>query len=153
MSKDYTVQGIESKREWSGKYGPMVTYLVKLAGEDEFVEVNRKPTTDAPKDGEVLTGELIPNANPQFPAKLKVDKPAFTPGQGGGFKRSPADTKAIQRQHSQEMALRYLTLVGKTNATLEDVSSVAAYFDQDIVDGSAIVPEVAALTEKTGMPF
>ena len=50
---------------------------------------------------------------------------------GGGLKRSPGETKAIQRQHSQEMMLRLQALRG-VQWDGDQMRSVINWFEEDI---------------------
>lgn len=67
---------------------------------------------------------------------------AKPPRQGGGRGRSPAETKAIQRQHSQEMALRALALTPDSTRKLSDddlrrdIEAWTDWFERDISGGN-----------------
>lgn len=51
-------------KNWSSKYGPMVTYEIKLEGHDYPVQLNQKPETPAPTVGQELNGDI---ENGNFP--------------------------------------------------------------------------------------
>ena len=114
----------------------MVTYKIVLEGHGP-AELNQKPETPAPQVGQSIFAELQPNSNPSFPPKVKkVQQGGF----GGGRGRSPEETKSIVRQHSQEMALRALTLAHAMGISLKvndddsffvQVEKVTDWFEKD----------------------
>ena len=59
-------------------------------------------------------------------------------GSGGGksYKKDPEDQRRIQRQHSQEMSLRFMDLLVKTNqltnVTSDLVTKYTDYFEKDL---------------------
>lgn len=68
---------------------------------------------------------------------------AKRPSRGGGFKggRSPADTAAIQRQHSQEMAIRAVSILAQTESLdmerhiKDHIREWTDWFEADIANG------------------
>jgi hypothetical protein len=102
MASDMTISKVLGSREWNGQHGPMVTYKIELEGHGP-AELNQKPTSPPPQEGQSIFGDLQPGRE-GFPPKLKkAQQNSF----GGGGK-SPEQQKSIVRQHSQEMALRFL---------------------------------------------
>lgn len=98
--------------------------------------------SDWPQVGSKVTLTLSPGSKPEYPPTAK--RPSRG-GFGGGRRRDPAETKAIQRQHSQEMALRALCLLaecgGLDSAAKDDLRAElvdwADWFDRDISRGKA----------------
>jgi hypothetical protein len=102
-----TISKVLDRREWNGQHGPMVTYKIELEGHG-VAELNQKPETPAPQEGQSIFGDLQPGREGYPPKLKKAQQNSF----GGGGK-SPEQQKSIVRQHSQEMALRALdTSVG-----------------------------------------
>lgn len=58
-------------------------------------------------------------------------------GGGGGWKPDPVRDARIVRQHSQEMALRYAQIKGKTDVTVEQLLRIADKFDADVANAAA----------------
>lgn len=147
MSSNFTIENVGPEtREWewpkgSGKVN--VSYTVKVAEHDKPLEHSRQKGKPAPEVGETVFGYIEASKNDHYPDKLKKVSQG---GGGGGFKpRDPAEIKAIQRQHSQEMAIRTLSLAfyggvfAPESATdlLNKVQSTADWFDKDIANGKA----------------
>lgn len=79
MAQDYKVTAVSpDPKEWSGQYGPMKTYRMKLEGVDDVVEVNKKAESPAPTRGEELYGEIQPNG--QYASKFKSIRKDFAFG-------------------------------------------------------------------------
>lgn len=136
----YTVIAVSNEtRPWtSQKGGPMVSYRVHLkdtAGQvSENVELSQKTATPAPQPGQLLEGNID---NGEYGLKFKK---AFQQ-QNGPRGRSPQESAAITRQHSQDMALRAIDLgvslgvVKKPEdgkALLDLVAGTADWFDKDV---------------------
>ena len=131
MSRTYTIETVVGRREWTGQYGPNVSYDLRLTGVSDVVELTRKPEKPAPQVGETLTGTLEDGY--QGKKKFKVERQG---GFGGGGGRSPEESARITRQHSQEMALRYAAIraqQGKLPDTfsLADLKIITDKFDED----------------------
>lgn len=134
----YTVVKAEQKKTINGQHGELVVWGLTLRngdGKEAQVETVSKPTTTY-SEGQSVEGEV---SNSDYGLKFKRAMSG-----GGGFRgggRSPADTKAIQRQHSQEMALRLLSLEAqlgaRTTVSFDEVSKLADQFDRDIANGKA----------------
>src|SRR5881396_458783 len=92
-------------REWSfkdrrtGSDVPMETYKVMLEGEDDPVDINRKPG-NAPAAGELLTGTI---EDSDFGKKFKPERKPFTPG------GAPKDTAEIKAEWAIGQANAYLS--------------------------------------------
>jgi hypothetical protein len=126
----------EARRwEWpkdSGQFNE--DYELTLEGQDKPAILTQKPTTAPPKVGDTLDLDLEPH--PRFDGKLKAKRVRQFQGGGGGGK-SPEQQNAIQRQHSQEMALRYAAIRAEKGQlpepfSLEDLRKVIDWFENDI---------------------
>lgn len=155
----YEVIAVKDRKEWSGNFGPMVTYVMDVEDEDGMlspkVELNRKPESREPQIGERFAGHL---EETNFAEKLKVDfeqtkelnQGARRPSGGSTESKTSNNSKGdvdwdkrnaeIRRQHSEEMALRVLIgmdeLKGVHDAT-EAQSAIAGWadwFDQDAIE-------------------
>lgn len=146
MPATYTIRKVhDNPRSWQSKQGgPMVSYKVDLDGPNgrDGVEWSRREGSAMPVVGQRVEGEIEQG---NYGPKLKVARPAGTGFGGGGFRpRDPKETAAIQRQHSQEMALRFLDAVDLGEATLGKtgkqilesvVRPLIDWFQRDIEDG------------------
>jgi hypothetical protein len=97
-------------RPWSPKDHPERVFHSYRVKDDKgtVYEINRKPESGPPKLGPDEY-EITP-AKGDFPPKLKRVQQNGSGGfSGGGM--SPERQRAVQRQHSQEMSLRLLTLM------------------------------------------
>lgn len=147
MSQEYAITTVGPPRPWQNKRGDqMVSYDVGIEGVYGTVEWARKPDSDPP-----VAGSTTPLSNIEdttYGKKLKVDWDAVKAGGSGGppatssagsanfggdYQRPlrPEVQRAIQRQHSQEMALRFLAL-NRQSPSYEDVFKAADAFDADI---------------------
>jgi hypothetical protein len=127
----YAVTAAEEKKRVDGKYGPMVVFNLRLKGPDGIehtAEWFTKATTPLPAPGTSLEGDL---EDGQYGKSFKKAKPAN--GFGG---REPRDSGRIERQHSQEMALRALAFLGTpTNASPEVLKqTIKAWTDWFVAD-------------------
>lgn len=126
----FTVIGVHDKEEWTGNYGAMVSYVLDLEDESGFksmdVKLNRKPESREPEVGETFIGNL---ESGKFGDKLKIDfeatKELKKGGGGSQFRSSETSTgkpkgdvdwdrrnAEIRRQHSQQVAIEAVTLLG-----------------------------------------
>lgn len=139
----FTVKSASHKKDVDGKHGPMQVIALALKDNSTAQEFDAewftKASTEVPASGTTIEGTV---EDSQYGKKFKK---AFQGG-GGGRGRSPEETRAIQRQHSQEMALRALTLLGTPpsikeagGATREERAREAIvawtdWFDADIAE-------------------
>lgn len=100
---------IGEPRSWSPKANPSVTLHSYKVKDDKgtVYEINRKPESGPPKLGLDEYEITPPKEGTDFPPKLKK---VGNYGGGGGGGKSPEVQRAIQRQHSQEMAVRTVAL-------------------------------------------
>lgn len=153
MSQEYTITDVGNPREWKSKRGDtFLAYEIRLEGVDGPVEWSRKPSSDPPKIGDTTPPGDIQNG-PHGP-KLQIDWDAVK-GSSGGFssttssgsqnhsqkkwqpesERDPERSARILRQHSQEMSLRVLALVGlddEASAIQASLREWADWFDNDV---------------------
>lgn len=147
----YTVSHVaENTREWSSQQGgPMVAYKMTVkdptGAEVTNVEWSRKKDSPAPKVGETVDGEIATQTVDTRNGPMQVRK--FKKAQQGGFggggyrPRDPAETAAIQRQHSQSVAveyLRYRAMLGDVPGewkTRDGLRELIDWFQRDIEDG------------------
>jgi hypothetical protein len=152
----YTVKSVGAEpREWTSSHGgTFLSYKVDFTTEDGQleggVEWNKKPESRAPSVGEQVVGHLEEG---NFGPKFKIDYDATKElggapsgsseartGTGGGQgknwqperERDPERAARILRQHSQEMALRYLNISDDRPVHLEGVFALADEFDADV---------------------
>jgi hypothetical protein len=133
---DFTVVAVKGQEPWSNDKGQFIGYMLTVRtaeGREVDAKINKKTTSAPPAVGETIDANLQPSNNPAFPPLLKAN---FS-GAGGQGGRSPEQTSAIQRQHSQEMALRYAAIRGEKEMlparfTLTDLRMVIDWFEQDI---------------------
>jgi hypothetical protein len=59
MPKEYIVKAVKSQpKSWMSKHGEMYTWLIQVEGNGEPVQLNKKPSSTAPKVGDVIYGEI-----------------------------------------------------------------------------------------------
>lgn len=73
MAKEYTIDAVSEKvKNWDSRYGPMVTYHVRLEGEgDSAIQLNKKSDSPIPKVGDELYGEITET---EFGMKFKSEQ-------------------------------------------------------------------------------
>lgn len=90
MDRQYKVIKVSPKVDnWESKFGPMVTHYVQLDGFDGPVQLNQKPTSPKPEEGQELFGHVESN---QHGHKFKK---AQNPNYSGG-------NRATQRHEKNE---------------------------------------------------
>jgi hypothetical protein len=141
----FKVHRVELKKALPARDGKPAKVILKLGleapdGSKGYAELfNDEDPATFPKQGGTET--FILEAPKQEGWSANAKRPGRG-GFGGPRKRDPAETKAIQRQHSQEMALRFAALVWddaasqqyKMNpeALLGDIKSFTDWFQEDI---------------------
>lgn len=149
----------ESPREWSGHGKTFLSYKVDLVADDGIleraVEWNKVADSQAPRQGEHVAGEIEEG---KFGPKFKIDYEASkelnqggsqtrsqpsseaSSGSKGGWQpeseRDPERAARILRQHSQEMAIRYVSLIAEKRGDVPQLSEIfqrADDFDQDVI--------------------
>jgi hypothetical protein len=171
VSEVFTVKSVGTEpREWSAHGSTFLAYKVDLEdGSGKLaraVEWNRKPESRAPQEGEQIAGHLEEG---KYSEKFKLDFEATKELNQGGTgsqshetstgatrsakgnwqpesERDPERAARILRQHSQEMALRYVALTGldvdpenRQPALEQIVKPFIDWFDQDVIQTSQAV--------------
>ncbi len=125
---ELTITEVEVSKElpgWQGKGAKVFRYTVE--GDERRPEDFVPNGSEPKKVGDTIEGIEDSDYGPKV-------KKAQRNGRGGGG-RSPADTKAIQRQHSQEMALRREANIiarGHKPYDGDQLRSVINWFEEDI---------------------
>jgi hypothetical protein len=191
----FTVASVAPEpREWSAHGSTFLSYKADLQYPDgklaKGIEWNKKSESQPPVVGEEVVGHLEEG---KYGEKFKIDYEATKELGGGGSgsqshetstgspraskgnwqpesERDPERAARILRQHSQEMALRYLALSNfKADATndgnvqrgQEFVARLADFFDQDVLQagqavnsaqGNAARNEAGASTSQSASP-
>lgn len=114
MAQTFKIQAVSQQvKDWSGKFGPMKDYKVKLEGTELPVTITRKPESAPPKAGDEIYGTLDMSGQygPKFKSESKPD--GFRGGSGGGSSggKSPKDEKAIQAMWAIGQAINALGTV------------------------------------------
>ena len=128
-------------------YGNL-SYWVSIEGVDGNVLVVHKPDkprlavgTDATTLGYDRVEQKTSKAGKTY---NKLARPAYNGGGGGGGRqRDPKESAQIQRQHSQEMALRYAAIRAEKEMLPEpfklgDLRAVIDWFEEDIAQSVAL---------------
>jgi hypothetical protein len=162
MSERLIIDVVSAEDVWSNSYGEYQAYMLDVKTEDGRivgnVSSNRKLKDDGshfePKEGEEVWGSLESKGGGKW--KLTLDsqrmkaeplggsRPASRPSESStGTKSSKGETDwevrnaEIRRQHSQEMAVRVLAIVGLptkgTTDIVRDIAVLADEFDQDAI--------------------
>lgn len=160
-----TITRVMQGDEWGNDYGRNQSYTLDLQLEDgsvvQDIVSNRKIKDDGthkePQEQEVVWGDLLPM--PKGQRKLKLDYEAMKQGgapqqfsHGSSSETSTSNNSKpassgevdwdrkngeIRRQHSQEMALRTMAIIGwpskGTSDILRDVAFLADEFDADAI--------------------
>jgi hypothetical protein len=131
---DYTVTGAEVKKEIpDGKFGPAKVIGLMLKdgqGVEKAAEWFTKAATPLPAVGSQIQGDLEPS---NYGLKFKKAGGQFGGGGGGGRPRDPEDQRRIVRQHSQKIAVAYLTLRGETAPSEGRLRQLVDWFYFDAV--------------------
>lgn len=133
------VRRLPAKDGWPEK--AVDHYTLKQNGSQILATAFRKLEEPIPKPGDVIEGEL--GENDRFDKDRRKFSTARKGGAGGFRKRDPAESRRIERQHSQHMALEYIRIKasigalpqepnGKQGFDLSDVFQIADKFDEDL---------------------
>jgi hypothetical protein len=121
MEHKITAVSKRPPKTWTSKYGPMETYLVRLDGNDEAIEINRKPG-NVPQEGEELYGTI---EETDFGKRFKPAKKPFNQD----YKGQVRDDATVKAQFAIKAAINYLP----AQAPMTDVEATARTFF-DMVD-------------------
>lgn len=59
MKKDYIITKSRVLKEWKNKQGiDMITYEIRVEGDEDILQINQVKTTPAPHEGQVIYGEV-----------------------------------------------------------------------------------------------
>lgn len=128
MPEAYKVTAVKPEpKQWSGAYGPMLTYEVMLEGHEVPVEVNKKPESPAPQKGDELYGDIN---RTEYGDKFKgAPKPFGGAGGGGGFKgggKPMADPFTMYLSYAKDIAVALIAAGGKPSTKAFDTEYAAA---------------------------
>lgn len=134
MPANYRIEKVTGSEEWEGQFGPMISYNIVLENVGD-AQLNQKPSTPAPEPGQVIFGDIQPSKG-GFPPRLKKAQTDFRPAAGPGPAQnggpSPDEReKRIVRQHSQEMAIRFLDAKGTDEFGFLEVQKLTDAFEAD----------------------
>lgn len=158
---EFKITAVSQKppKAWSGKFGAMETYTIKLSGDDDPIEINRKPG-NVPRVGDVLNGTL---ESTEFGKKFKVD-PNARPTSGGYHGKSPEEQSAIQRMNALTNAVSYFPQLATSSGDVLEIAELfyewlkgttvakpkppVAYDNDNYDDGKGAPP-----ADENGIPF
>jgi len=137
MSQSYTITGLFPKAVWENDSNKG-DYTVNFEGLDDEVLIFHDASKDfaPPKVGDEVYGEVGPAKGRSGAGKLRFSyKPrpksgggSSTAGGGGGTRWTPEKERSVVRQHSQEMAIRFIAATGDAkDLNLEDADTVRVY--------------------------
>lgn len=148
-SCDWTVEKLGEAHGWaSRKGGSYIDYWMGVTDghEDKWVYTTRKSQSQAPQIGDTIYGHLEYGKTQAGKDKIKLvkdqeDQPRRLNGQSGLKQSGPADfdprSLRIERQHSQEMALRTIAIFGPdgtegTSGPTDQIKEWTDYFMEDL---------------------
>lgn len=151
----YKVLAVQGPREWQWNGERNHDYELTLEGESKPAILTQKPTkrdgspNPPPAGGATLDLELSPH---RFEGKLKAKRVQQQTAFAGRSAGTPRDDNAIQRQHSQEMAIRLVDLSTRlglvkfegSSELFDTIRSAANWFDDDIRSGAKRAKEKKA---------
>ena len=123
----FSVIGASKKKDVQGRNGPMQVLTLQLRNGDQspiVAEWFTKATTPIPAENDTLEGEVTRS---NYGYEFKKARPP-----GAGYQKSPQEVARIVRQHSQEMALRYVMAKGQTTFEWADLIKLVDAFDNDV---------------------
>lgn len=152
---DYTVTRITNEKAWPDSDNPQVIYYdFEAEGVDKVCNIGRKPGNPL-KVGERFEAEVKEEKNGRLNLKRVQQQRGF-----GGGGRSPEENARIQRQHSQEMCLRFLALkvqMGELPSEAfkdikpADLRPIINWFDEDASNAKPPAPPLPRRdVERTG---
>lgn len=156
---EYKVVSVIKGREYTDKFGPKVSYTLKLEGIEEAVEVSQKPSTTPPQAGDVLKGSI---QDTQYGKKFKKEYTQAPQAQGGSkqFKADPDSRESIEWQTSVKAAVEIVRDFHSVNKMPEDleeytreIDTVAAHIKELInIKPKPVVKEVEPEVEEDDAP-
>lgn len=161
----YTVQSVAPDPRSYDANGPKLAYKVRFAEHaDKEVEWSQNATTQAPQPGQTVEGSIDWSGKwgPKFKRSFQQQGGGSSSSTGGSTwkPKDPGEVAAIQRQHSQEMALRFLAVnaaavqatQGKRASEALDavVKPLVDWFQRDITAGQQLAKADAQTRENYG---
>ena len=125
----YTVKAINRQKNWSGKFGDMVSYYCLLEngeGNQAEVELAQKVSTAAPQVGQSLEGTV---ENGEYGKKFKKAQPAGGGFRGGPRPDDPATRDSIERQVAVKAAAEVFAGQNKLPSEDEILRVTAAFLE------------------------
>lgn len=75
MSQEYKIAAVSPQtKSWSSQHGEFITYYIKVEGDDEPVQLNKKSGSPKPQVGEELYGSINTS---EYGKKFKSEKRPF----------------------------------------------------------------------------
>jgi hypothetical protein len=124
-TKDWLVEGVrEGKTEPNPHGGELTKWYVDFQGSPDTYW--RRKAGDTPEVGKSYYGTItIGDYGPRFKKEKKLDGSGASGGSNGSWGgKSPDQQASIVRQHSQEMALRYLAIFGDSALEANDADGL-----------------------------
>lgn len=123
---DYKVKTVGPSREWSfdGNNGKveMTTDSIQFEGhENMWVDVNRARTSDAPKEGDTLTGSIEQDEAGKYPPKFKKERKGGGGWGGGGGRGASAGaiwSSAVET--AVQVVNAYIEISGKKPKSIDE---------------------------------
>ena len=144
----YTVQAVNSNREWEGKFGKMISYDINLQGPEGFtgsVELAQKPETPAPQEGGTLEGHIEQG---KFGPKFKKESGQTFKGGGGGKPKADQDSieRSVAYKGAVDIACALITAGNPSEAEVR--ATIENFFDH----GLALVQGKRLTTPEQAFP-
>ncbi|MGH2761422.1 MAG: hypothetical protein ACRDLD_02390 [Thermoleophilaceae bacterium] len=165
MSQEFTITSEHGRSEWvNPRHGPMVDYYLTLAGYGDRVVLTQKPDTPPPDVGDSIYGSITvynlttrdgkPFQKHKLSKEQRPDRPHRLDARGAvGQPELPVDSRGarIERQHSQEMALRTLDLLDG-EITVQTIRVWTDFFVSDIDNAISPTSQSEAVEPQTETP-
>jgi len=82
--KSYKILEAQHRKNWTGSFGEMADYAIKLEGIEDWIQLTQKPDTPAPVVGSEIFGHTeVQTRNGTSYMKFKKVNPSYTGGGGG----------------------------------------------------------------------
>lgn len=152
--QEFTINRVSSKepKRWKNDYGTMITYLVMLEGRDNPVQLNKKESSDAPVTGDTIYGHIEETSfGDKFKSDLRPSGPGGNKAGGQSTSYTPRDDASIKAQFSIKAAIQYVTGVGTTPKSLDEVEKIAKqlYVMVERVKGTTVQePQVETMVDE-----
>ena len=119
MSQNFKVESTTGREEWTGRYGPMITYRLMVDGGQE-VDLNQKPDTPAPQIGDEIWGHLVDGRDRP---KIVKDQKDGQPSGGGGGGRKDELGPIIHRQVALKIIAPKICETGRLTDGLKNLAT------------------------------